>query len=148
MSKTMILVAEGSRARLYLSKSPTKPWMEIEDLIEPKGRMHEGDLVTDDKGSDPGTPGGEGHARHVLEDKVAPAQAVQQAFAHELCADLERRRLAGEYDRVILVAAPAFLGMVRKCLSPEVAKMVVEELAKDLVMEDAEGIRARLETLC
>ncbi len=148
MSKTLILVAEGSRARLYLSNSPTKPWQEIEDLIEPKGRMHEGDLVTDEKGADPGTPGGEGKARHVFEDKVAPTEAVQQAFANELCGDLERRRLAGEYNRLILVAAPAFLGMLRKCMSPEVTKMVVEELAKDLVMEDAQSIRDRLATLC
>lgn len=148
MAKTLILVAEGSRARCYLSKSSSKTWDEIEDLIKPEGRMHEGDLVSDVKGSDPGTPGGEGQARHVFEDRVAPTETVQQSFANELCDDLERRRNAGEFDRAVLVAAPAFLGMLRKAMSPEVSKVVVEELDKNLVMEDAEAIRARLSTLC
>ena len=145
MSKTLILVADGSRARLYFSKSPTEPWEEMEDLIEPKGRMHDGDLVSDHPGSD---SAGGGQGRHVLDERTAPTSAVHQAFASELCEDLERRRVAGEFNRLVVVAAPAFLGMLRKCRGTEVAKLVVEELDKDLVVESADAVRGHLATRC
>lgn len=145
MSKTLILVAEGSRARLYLSRAATQPWEEVEDLIEPQGRMHDGDLVSDQPGSDSGSMG---QGRHVLDDRTPPTGSAQQTFASELCEDLERRRVAGGFDRLVLVAAPAFLGLLRKHMGTELSKLVVEEIDKDLVTENAEAIRARLSTLC
>lgn len=57
-------------------------------------------------------------------------------------ADLEMRRRLGDYldeartahrfDRLHLVAAPTFLGQLKKELDPEVRKLVSEALPKDL----------------
>lgn len=145
MSKTMILVAEGSRAKLYLSESPKQPWQEIEDLIEPEGRMQEKDLGADQ----PGRFGGmAGEGRHALDEKHGLVEVAQKAFSKELCEEVERRHRGGEFDQLVVVAAPAFLGMLRKAMGSELSKIVVEEIDKNLVHHRAEDVRGHLSTPC
>src|SRR5678815_11276 len=56
---------------------------------------------------------------------------------------LEGARTAHRFDRLHLVAAPKFLGQLRKELGTEVRKMLTEELPKDLSWLDARALAAR-----
>ncbi len=57
---------------------------------------------------------------------------AEDRFAADLAEMLYKRAHKGDFDNVILVAAPSVLGEVRKHLHKEVASRVVAEIAKDL----------------
>jgi protein required for attachment to host cells len=61
-----------------------------------------------------------------------PKEAEAKHFAHELAASLEQAFGRNAYSRLVLVAPPHFLGMLRGCLSASVTKAVVATLDKDL----------------
>ncbi len=144
MSKTLILVAEGSRAKLYAAVSPTAALTELEDFNLPEGRMHEGDLVSDKPGSDGGVVG---QGRHVIDNRTSATEVAHAAFAKTLVERLEGGRNAREFDQLVMMAPPAFLGLLRGELSPELSKMVVEEIDKNLVLHSPDEVRMHTSVL-
>ena len=54
------------------------------------------------------------------------------------------RRL--QYERLVLVAPPRFLGLLRECLDAKVARMVAASLHKDASRASAEEIESMLQT--
>ena len=138
MSKTFILVAESSRAKLYVAVSATAALTELEDFIHPEGRMHEGDLVSDKPGSDGGAVG---QSRHVIDNRTNATQAAHAAFAKTLVERLEKGRVESEFDQLVIMAPPAFLGLVRGEMSRGLIRMVVEEVNKNLVLRSPDEVR-------
>ena len=65
-------------------------------------------------------------------------------FAIEIANRLNAARARGEFDRLGLVAAPAFLGLLRERLSPETRAIVEFEVDKDLLHLPPQEIRDRL----
>jgi protein required for attachment to host cells len=53
-------------------------------------------------------------------------------------------RTHGEYDRLVLIAAPAFLGMLRENLDKHVLDQVTLSMDKDFSQLRADELRARL----
>ena len=141
MSNTWILVAESSRARVYSSKSSSMPPVEIEDLVHPAGRLHEGDLVSDSPGSD-GASIGQG--RHVLDAETTAGEHESLVFAKELAERLDRARSEGVFDKLVLIAPPGFLGLLRESLSRTVRESVTREINKNLVRESPEALHSYL----
>jgi len=144
MTRILVLVAESSRARVYLAETPSSPLNELEDRVNPEGRLHEGDLVSDAPGSDGGASG---QGRHVMNSKTSAHEAVQAAFAKDLVAVLDQKRTANEFDQLVLVAPPAFLGALRGAMSRELSSMVAEEVGKNLVEHSTNDVRTHLSTL-
>jgi len=50
---------------------------------------------------------------------------------------------ANRFDELTLAAAPRFLGLLRKSLSPQVTKLVVKQLDKDLIHESMGDLTTR-----
>ena len=138
MSKTWVLVAESSRAKVYKVNGRLSPITEIGAMVHPECRMHEGDLVSDSAGSDGGSVG---QGRHVIDSKVSAKDHESQAFARELAGYLENARTSGNFDSLVLVAPPAFLGNLRSILSKEVMSMVSRQVDKNLVQKSPEVLR-------
>lgn len=141
MQRTWILVAESSRAKFYFTMNRKVPLSEVESLVYPNGRMHEGDLVSDHPGSDGGSVG---QGRHVIDDKVTARDQERIDFAKLLAARLNGARKEGEFDNLILVAPPGFLGVLRDNLSKEVSAMVSHQVDKNLVQQPEEVVRKYL----
>ncbi len=141
MSDTWILVAESSRAKIYAGKGQRGTLTEIRDFVHPKGRLHEGDLVSDTPGSDGGSVG---QGRHVLDDKVNAREQEAIVFANELADYLDRERSKGTFTALVLIAPPAFLGLLRDNLSKEVMDIVSQQIDKNLIQKSAEAIHEYL----
>ena len=141
MARTWILVAESSRAKLYAAQGRTNPLSELEDFVHPAGRMHEGDLVSDSAGSDGGSVG---QGRHVMNEKTAAREQEHIDFAKELAQRLEAARVDGSFDQLVLIAPPAFLGLLRDNLSKGVMDRVSEQIDKNLVQQTADTVRGHL----
>ncbi|MEE4280489.1 MAG: host attachment protein [Pseudomonadales bacterium] len=141
MSCIWVLAAESSRAKLYSAENRKAPLLEIGDFVHPESRLHEGDLVSGQSGSDGGSVG---QGRHVLDNKTNARDAERAEFAGMLADRLEAARKEDVFNRVVLIAPPAFLGLLRDNLSDGVKELVTEQIDKNLVQQPADVVRKHL----
>jgi protein required for attachment to host cells len=141
MSYIWVLVAESSRAKLYSAENRKAPLVEIGALVHPEARLHEGDLVSDQSGSDGGSVG---QGRHVLDNKTNARDTEKTEFAKNLAHRLEAARKEKAFNRVVLIAPPSFLGLLRDNLSDQVMELVTEQIDKNLVQQPACEVREHL----
>jgi protein required for attachment to host cells len=126
MATTWIVAADSSRARI-LQVAGRQRLDEVENLLNPEGRMNDRELTTDAHPRFRGT-GGPGSDRQEM---PAVEHAVE-LFAKRVGDYLDKARVAHRFDELVLVAPPKFLGALRKELGKEVEKLVSDELPKDL----------------
>lgn len=138
MTKTWILAAESSRAKLYSSTSRVAPFTEVETLVHPESRMHEGDLVTDRNGSDGGSFG---QGPHIYDNKTSAHKHEHMIFAKQIAERLEQGRNRGEFESLVLIAPPTFLGLLREHLSKPLLAMVSRQIHKNLVQQSPDTLR-------
>lgn len=141
MAITWVLVAESSRAKIFEAGGPRDPLVEREVLAHPAARQHEQNITSDLPGRAQDTTGGQ---RHRLEEPTSPKQHEVQMFSRELARRLEEAFADKAFQQLVLVAPPAFLGLLREHLSTSLCEHVVAEVAKNLVRRDAAEIRAHL----
>ncbi len=141
MRPIMIIVADSSRARVFTTDSPGSPLREIETMAHPEGRLHEQDMVSDLPGKDSGEGGGGDHA---FQEKIEPKQHEMIEFARRMAEYLDEARKANKLNQLLIVAAPAFLGELRKQMTEETNERVVFELDKNLTQHSVDDIRAHL----
>ena len=141
MSHIWVLAAESSRAKLYSAENRTAPLVEIGDFVHPEARLREGDLVSDQSGSDGGSVG---QGRHVLDNKTSARDTERTEFARVLAQRLDAARKEEAFNRVVLIAPPSFLGVLRDNLSDEVMELVTEQIDKNLVQQPANEVREHL----
>lgn len=141
MSNTWVVVADSSRARFLSLVSRHEPLGEFDGLIHAEGRLREQDEVSDKQG---GIAGGHGEGAHNFEAPTDLKHHDAEVFAKQIGDRLEHGRVNHEYDRLILVAPPAFLGVLRQELNDHVQELVKASLDKNLVAEDEAVIREHL----
>jgi protein required for attachment to host cells len=142
MTKTWVLVADASRARIFSLESHQDSLHEIATLTHPESRLHEHELTTDRPGRTFDSSGQGG--RHAMEQKSSPKRQEALSFARSIGARLESARIAGDFGHLVLVAGPPFLGLLREQLSDEIRKHVTLEIDKELTTLDAAELRSRL----
>jgi len=111
---TWVVVADGSRARIFETPGLKLELREIEDLVNV------------------------GPSRPALSEKD------REKFAKTVADYIEQGRLHQRYQRLRLAAEPKFLGMLRARLSEETRQMVFEEINEDLSALDARAVEAHL----
>jgi protein required for attachment to host cells len=140
MPNTWVVVADSGSARIFGAESPVGPLQELADFAHPEAGVAERELVSDRAGRT-----SDSHGRsHSYEGEDSPREVEARTFAkllgHEIC--LARAR--GDFDRLLLVAPPRFLGELRASLDAQTRKHINSELPSDFVALSAEEIRARL----
>jgi protein required for attachment to host cells len=124
---TWVLIADGAQARVLENTGPGKGLKQVEGLdwsIEP---LQAQDIVSDRPGSKSG-----GGSHGGFESKTDPVAYRETEFVKSVAATLDRHQQKGDFDRLVIAAAPVALGDLRKAISPAVQKTVVAELNKDL----------------
>lgn len=142
MSNTFwLLAANQSRARLFTGKGPQGSLEEMEILLNLTGDAAERDLVSDRPGRQADAGGhSSAHETHHKEDEA-------DAFAARVSEFLKKAHDGNRFDRLSIVAAPAFLGLLRKHLPKSVSNTVLEEVSKDLVADSASTLQGHLTKL-
>jgi protein required for attachment to host cells len=147
VKRTWILVCDASRGRLLCDAGDGK-LEERARYDHPDSRAHVRDLVADAQGRKPvGTavtsrPAGVG--RPGAEPDTDPKWVEAEKFARALASVLERGLYDHAYDAVVLVAPPAFLGLLRDTVTNEVDKRVEHTIDKDYAGLEPRDLRARL----
>ncbi|MBS3955127.1 MAG: host attachment protein [Methylomicrobium sp.] len=141
MLSTWVVVADSSRARFFSLLSRTEPMQEFDGMVHVEGRMRELDEVSDRQG---GIAGGHGEGDHTFEAPTDFKHHEAELFAKQIGVKLERGRVNNEYAKLILIAPPAFLGVLRESLNSHVSDLVIKSLHKNLVVEDESVIREHI----
>lgn len=119
---TWILVANGTQARVLEHSGPNKGLSSIKGLEWSIPPLQSQDINTDRPGR--GATGG------AMEPRTDAAQHREAEFARSVATALETK--LGDFDRLVIAAAPIALGNLRKALSEQIKKTIVAELDKDL----------------
>jgi len=136
-----VVAADSSRARFFHSPNRVGPLKEHETMVNSSARLHELDLVTDQPGRSFDSAG---QGRHGMESPTSPKEEEILRFADEVVARLEQGRKDLHYDKLYILAPPAFLGHLRKKLSDPLRALVAGEIDKAVATEKAEKIRLHL----
>lgn len=129
MAKNWILVAHRGGARIFSSAGAQAPLTLIDDIEHPAGRLRDGDIDADRPGR---SHDRHGDQRHGMSREVSPTEHLAAGFARDLAARLRAARLEQQFERLVLVAGPAFLGHLRAALDEHTAASVKASLDKDL----------------
>lgn len=73
-----------------------------------------------------------GHQRHATTPRQDPHLTLETSFAIQIAARLDNALKSEAYDRLVLVAPAHMLGDLRKAITPDVRKVILAEVAKDL----------------
>ncbi|HZV62995.1 MAG TPA: host attachment protein [Methylophilaceae bacterium] len=142
MEATWIVVADAARGRIFEMQQEGH-LAEIENFVNPAEREDNADLRTDGYGRFYGK--GEREEGHTAEPSVLPKEHEAARFAKHLAVYLDQARNRHLYDKLRLIAAPSFLGLLRNTLDDEVRKLVDQELDQDLTKVSVRELEQRLE---
>lgn len=140
-TRTWILIADGSRARIFLNDGPGR------GLRPAVGNEFATDLpptreVVADR---PGTAVPSAGPRHGYAPRVDWHQFEKRRFAAGMAGVLNAAARRRAFDRLVVVAPPEPLGALRAKLEPTVRRRLVKEVGKDLTGVGERELPAKLE---
>ncbi|KAA0010815.1 host attachment protein [Billgrantia pellis] len=139
---TYIVVADAARARVFTRDA--RKLEEKENLVHSEGRLHEGDLVTGTTGSvDESTS----HTRRASRGDSVALDHEAELFAKEIAQRLYQARVGNDMEKLILVAPPRFLGVLRDKLDAPTSKLVLHSVDKDLTKASLADIQEAVSDL-
>jgi protein required for attachment to host cells len=144
--KVRVVVADQSEARFYELANSLRF---LRKTLHPEAHMKDRDLVSDRPGRvfDHANLGGGRRgavAHHATGGERTPRKVEAERFAHEVVKDLDADRLHGQFDRLVVISGPAFLGLLRSSMTKGLEAAVVLEVEKDLVHATDEVIREHI----
>ena len=143
MAKTWILIAHDAGARVFENRGPGKGLKLLEEVDHPAGRERDQDFDADRPGrAFPRNVGGS--RRSAMSRTESPHERAVSDFARELASKLQHARTGNLYERLVLVAPPRFLGMLRSSLDAPTSQLVVGSLDKDLAASDEKELAKHL----
>ena len=123
-----LVVADGAKA-LFLRNEGDKKFPNLEVFRE---EAQDNPPTREQAANRPGRfNDGPGAHRSALDD-TDWHQLAEDRFARDLSDILYRQAHKQKFDEIVIVAAPAVLGEIRKNLHQEVADKVIAEIDKDL----------------
>lgn len=142
MKTVWILVCDSARGRLFESHGANLAWKVIEVVGHAESRSKASDLVSDHLGQ----RSSQGLSSHhsALTPASSPKENERRHFVHSLVTTLDQALRAKRFDRLVLVAPPHVLGMLKKDLTAELHKHLVATVDKDLTHVDATELAQRL----
>ncbi len=146
--RVRIVVADQGEARFYDLVGREAALRPAGHITDPNARLHDRDFKSDRPGRvfdhAPAATGRRGAvAHHGTGGERRPRKHEAQLFARQIAAQLEAAK-PGEFDRLVLMAEPSFLGVLRAALSKSLHATVVAEVPKDLVHQGDDALRAHL----
>jgi len=146
-----VLVADQSEARFYdLGAHDTL--VLVGYLADPLAHLHDRDLVSDRPGRKfdhaPLRDGRRGAtAHHAAGGERSPRKHEAESFARRVAVELEETHEHGDFERLIVMSGPTFLGLLREALPEAVRGTVAAEVTKDLVHQGIDAVIAHLPVL-
>ena len=127
--KTWILIADGARARLVEKQGPGGTLVPVGSAAFAASHAPSRDFGTDKPGR---THDRSGTRQTAMEPRQDWHTFEKEKFATDMAHLLDREAERDAFDRLVLVAPPKTLGVLRDQLGADARGRVVAELGKDL----------------
>lgn len=135
--RTLILVADGRRARLFEERVRGGPLHERSEVVA-DARFEAAPSRLRPTASSPTRDG-----RHTVET-LSPKQKGERRFLGEVTDRLAAYADKESFDHIVLIAAPKVLGALRKSLPDAMRRRLVGDDPHDRIEADEAAIRAAL----
>jgi len=139
---TWVVVADSARMRTFKWAGPREDLVEVLDLVNPEGRMRNSELASDGAGMS--LPAKGNRSVHPMQPRHSPHEDAANSFAREIATTLSRSLNDHEFQHLILVAPPTFLGLLRPHLEGPVRHCIKATVNRDLTTAPARDIVTRL----
>ena len=140
MSKKWVVVADQSKARIFTVEDPRGPLIQMDELEHPEARKREQELISDRPGR---SFDSSGQGRHAMGTSVEPKKEEAIRFAKQVADYLQAAHHEGRFNRLVLVAGPPLLGLLRDKLK-SLSGANISEIDKNLGQYEAPEIRSHL----
>jgi protein required for attachment to host cells len=147
--RVRIVVADQSEARFYDAEQRDAGLRPVGALTDPLAHLHDRDFKSDRPGRvydhAPDRAGRRGAtAHHGTGGERRPRRHEAELFARRIAAEIQTGYRQNEFDRLILMAAPGFLGLLRQALPASIHSIVAGEVGKNLVHEAPRAVEAHV----
>lgn len=142
MKRIWILVANQAEAQIYSCKRLPGSLALVATLTHEEGSAHARDLVSDAPGR---VHDRTGNARHMMEPDTGVKEESRRRFVKEMIGRLEVAHQRHDFDELVILAAPAVLGVIRKTMSIGLSRAVIREMPKDVIGQGLDKIQAQLQ---
>jgi protein required for attachment to host cells len=148
MTSTWIVAADAGRARIFADHGKHLALEEIDDMVNTAQRMRISDKMTDRLG-----PTSAGQSIHntggaAPNKQYEPPQTQDEhdaeLFARDLSSRLLQARQQGQFDQLVIAAAPRMLGLLRKLMDARVQAVITREIDKDYSRLDPIRLRDQI----
>lgn len=125
---TLVMVGDGAKALFLRNKGDAElPNLVVERLFEQENPP------THDQGTDrPGRSFASAGTHRAAMEETDWHQLAEDRFAEEIAARLYKHAHAGRFDRLVVIAPPKVLGVLRKAFHKEVTDRITAEIPKEL----------------
>ena len=137
---TWVLVANSSEARLFETQKLGTAMNCLREFSHPEGREKGSELVSDRPGHYQSK--GMGHGAFV--EPTDPKDVEVDRFASELAKELEKGRTAHAFNKLVVVAAPHFHGLLNTHMNEQTREMISNNIEKDFTAYDERELSQRL----
>lgn len=141
MNTSWVIVANQVEAQIYSSKHAAWDIELLKTLHHEEGAAHARDLVSDAPGRGHDQVGS---SRHGIEPNTGVKEESLRRFVKEVVEFVEAAYLNNDFDQLVILAAPAVLGVIRKSLSNGLARAVAKEIPKDVIGQGVDKIQIQL----
>ena len=141
MTHTYVLVADGTRARVFVTDKPKGPLREVEDMVHPEGRLAKRDLTSDGPGR---THDRAGQGRHALVEPTDAKHAEQLAFARRIAQYFKSLHARDADLQIVLVAGAELRGLLHKQFDKQTMRAISREVDKNIAHLNGDEISKRL----
>ena len=141
MKMIWILVANQAEAQIYSSGQLPGNLLLVDVLANKEGTTYPRELISDAPGR---AFNSTGSGRHAMEPNTGVKEEQRRRFVKEMADRLQAAHLKGDFAQLVLMAAPAVLGVIRKSLTAGLKKTVIKEIPKDVIGQDVGKIQSQL----
>lgn len=139
--KVRVVVADERAATLFDLASPSAPLERVGTVDNPEAALPPREIESDRPGRGFAGAAGANH-RHAYDGERASRRwRAQIDLARQIAETLDEGRVKREFDRVVLMAGPRMLGLIREALPAPTRALVWAEVPKDLAHVDEREIK-------
>lgn len=132
-----LVVADEREANFFDVKKPSQA-PESRGALRNEAARPDRELETDRPGR---RFGGSDGNRHAVDGERSTERHEMELFAKSVARTLDGARTRNEFDRLVIIAGPRMLGLLREALPEPCRSIVAAEVTKDLVRHDLDTIR-------
>lgn len=136
-----VVVADGARARIFEAHRHAPGLRPVLPYDLTGSRLRSGDRWSDRAGQSHQSAG---HGAPSMAAPTDPIDHEHELLAREVAQVLAHGRNEHRVDAIVLVAAPSFLGRLRRAIDPQTRALVVAEDDRDLSRLPEHELEARI----